>query len=54
MKEIRKQFNEQAENIDEVDAIKAKHADFIAKLGTKRAGFEKEIADRRLVLGGGA
>lgn len=53
MKYVRAQFNDQAETVDEIDAIRAEHAEFIAKLGSKRAAFEKEIADRRLMLGGG-
>lgn len=52
MKVVRAQFNDQAETVAEVDAIATEHAEFIAKLGTKRAGFEKEIADRKLTLGG--
>lgn len=53
IKAIRAQFNDQAETVAEIDAITAEHAEFIAKLGGKRATFEKEIADRRLMLGGG-
>jgi len=52
MQFVRTQFMDQAETVAEIDAIVAEHAEFIAKLGSKKANFEKEIADRRLTLGG--
>lgn len=52
MAAIRKQFGREAETPDEVDAIAAHHAEFIGKLGTKRAAFEREIRERRIALGG--
>lgn len=49
---IRKLLADKAKTPADVDDLKAAHADFIAKLGSKRAGFEREFGDRKAVLEG--
>lgn len=52
MAAIRKLLAGKAKTSADVDDLKTAHADFIAKLGSKRAGFEREFGDRKAVLEG--